>query len=299
MGIGYKDVTWSSATSAIRIYCGAHERNLPHRDELEYHLAALKRQGQILTWHNNDTLAGVDHQKTSEFYFNSADLHLLLISHYYFSSEPCWSILQKALRRHEAGMAHLVPVIVSPVDYEITPLGKLCVLPRGGRPLTRWSSRDEAFVDIVRGVREIIATLPIQQLRTKRASQKPLQQLHQHDIAYDQIILPVSQSPSNDPSFYQIQGDSFFNQHRYNEALIAYNTAIEMKSDFGLAYRGRARVFDELARIAYEQFKQLAMQSFEMAIELLRYEELKWLAAQSFEMATILDVSQEKKGGLE
>src|SRR5207245_986957 len=127
---------WSSATAAFRVYCSAHERNAPYRDELECHFSPLKRQGQILTWHNDATLPGVDYQRESEYYFNSADLLLLLVSHYYFSSETCWNILQQALKRHEAGMAHLVPVLVSPVDYEITPLRKFRVLPRG-KPLTR------------------------------------------------------------------------------------------------------------------------------------------------------------------
>src|SRR5436190_21790947 len=107
MGTHHDTMMWSSATSAVRVYCCVHERNRPYCHELECHFAPLKNQGQILTWHNDDILPGADHQLVNEYYFNSADLLLLLISHYFFSSEVCWNIMGQSLKRHEAGCAHL------------------------------------------------------------------------------------------------------------------------------------------------------------------------------------------------
>ena len=67
--------------------------------------------------------------------------------------------MTRALERHKAGTARVIPVILRPVDWHTAPFGKLQALPRDGKPVTSWKSRDEAFVDIARGIREVVVSL--------------------------------------------------------------------------------------------------------------------------------------------
>ncbi len=67
--------------------------------------------------------------------------------------------MQKALERHEAGEACVIPIIVRPAFWEHTPLGKLQALPTDGRPITHWPSRERALMDVVQGIQKEVDRL--------------------------------------------------------------------------------------------------------------------------------------------
>src|SRR5579864_939012 len=67
--------------------------------------------------------------------------------------------MQKALERHVAGSARVLPIILRPCDWETAPFGKIQALPKEGKPVTTWSNRDQAFTDIAKSIRQVIATL--------------------------------------------------------------------------------------------------------------------------------------------
>jgi len=71
--------------------------------------------------------------------------------------------MKRALERHRAGTARLIPVVLSPVDWEETPISTLQALPIGGKPVTQWRDRNVAFVNVVQGIREVVKTILVQQ----------------------------------------------------------------------------------------------------------------------------------------
>lgn len=60
------------------------------------------------------------------------------------------------MERHDLGEACVIPIILRPVDWNGAPFGKLQALPQDGLPVTCWRNQDEAFFDIVRGIRVVI-----------------------------------------------------------------------------------------------------------------------------------------------
>lgn len=127
------------------------------RNELETHLALLKRQGQIRTWHDRRIDVGQEWQGAIDAHLESADLILLLISPAFIASDYCWGReMKRALERHENGKARVIPIILRPVDWHGSAFGKLRALPRNGRPLTSWENRDEALLSVVQDLRTII-----------------------------------------------------------------------------------------------------------------------------------------------
>ena len=67
--------------------------------------------------------------------------------------------MKRALERHEAGEARVIPVILRQVEWKQTPFGKLKPLPTGGKPVILWTDRDSAFFDIAQGIRKVIEEL--------------------------------------------------------------------------------------------------------------------------------------------
>jgi CheY-like chemotaxis protein len=67
--------------------------------------------------------------------------------------------MQYALKRHNSGEARILPIIIRPVIWEQTPFSHLQVLPRDGKPLTRRTNRDEAYLDIARGIESAVKEL--------------------------------------------------------------------------------------------------------------------------------------------
>jgi hypothetical protein len=136
-----------------------------HRDEalrkkLETHLSLLKDQGVIQEWHDRCILAGTEWDGVINENLNRAEIILLLVSADFLASRYCRDVeIARAMERHQAGTARVIPVILRPVDWQSASFGKLQALPKDGKPITTWSNRDVAFADVARGIREVAASL--------------------------------------------------------------------------------------------------------------------------------------------
>ena len=90
-------------------------------------------------------------------HLNKADLILLLISASFIASKYCWNReVEIALQRHKDGNVWVLPIILRPVYWQGTPLGQLQALPTGAKPVTRWNDPDDAFEDVVLGIRKVV-----------------------------------------------------------------------------------------------------------------------------------------------
>ena len=67
--------------------------------------------------------------------------------------------MQRALERHEAKQTRVIPVLLRPVEWQVAPFAHLQVLPSNAKAITTWSNQDEAFMDVVAGLRRAIEDL--------------------------------------------------------------------------------------------------------------------------------------------
>jgi predicted helicase len=149
-------------------YSYAHEDE-PLRDELEKHLSTLRREGLITNWHDRRIGAGTLWEQEIDKHLASAQIILLLISPDFIASDYCTGVeVQRALQRHDAGEARVIPVILRPTDWERMQFGRLQALPKDGRPVTKWRPRDAAFLDITKGIRAVIVELQTPRPRQPR-----------------------------------------------------------------------------------------------------------------------------------
>lgn len=124
------------------------------RDQLEGHLAQLKHQGLIDAWYDRRIVAGDSVDNAIFNKLEAADIILLLVSSDFISSAYCYSReMARAMERHHAGQARVIPVILRHCDWSSAPFGKLMAAPRDGKPVMAWPDRDEAFTDVAKQVR--------------------------------------------------------------------------------------------------------------------------------------------------
>lgn len=124
-------------------YCHADEAL---RDQLERQLKILQRQGLLETWHDRRIQAGQEFAGEIDAHIEAAQIILLLVSPDFLNSNYCYEIeMARALERHAAGDATVIPVILRDCLWHKAPFGKLLATPTDGRPVTQWPDIDQAF----------------------------------------------------------------------------------------------------------------------------------------------------------
>lgn len=131
------------------------------RDQLEVHLAGLKRQGLISAWHDRKIIAGSEFENAIDENLEAAAVILLLVSPDFLNSDYCYKReMRRAMERHEKKEARVIPVIIRPCDWHDLPFGKLLCAPTDGKPVTLWPDRDQAFLDVVRAIKAALRDTP-------------------------------------------------------------------------------------------------------------------------------------------
>ena len=147
-------------TKALELFYSYAHTDERWRKRLEIHLSNLQRQGFIVAWHDRNISAGTTWASEIDAHLNTAQIILLLISPDFIASDYCYSIeMKRAMERHQAGEARVIPVILRPTDWEGTPFKQLQALPTNARPLSSWHNRDDALLDVVNGIREAVKEL--------------------------------------------------------------------------------------------------------------------------------------------
>ena len=150
----------ANSNPKIRVFYSYAHRDEAFREQLEAHLSTLRRRGFIEEWHDRNIDAGTEWARQISTHLEDAQIILLLVSPDFINSEYCYSIEGKrALQRQEMGEARVIPIILRPTYWQVTPFSHLQALPKEGKPITDWDNRDSAYVDIVRGIHNVIKTL--------------------------------------------------------------------------------------------------------------------------------------------
>src|SRR5512147_751736 len=100
-------------------------------------LSVLRRAGLIADWHDRDINAGTAWQEEIDRHLLSADIVLLLVSASFIASDYCWGDeMTKALARHKEKKARVIPIILHPCGWLMTPLQALQGVPRDNKAIS-------------------------------------------------------------------------------------------------------------------------------------------------------------------
>jgi hypothetical protein len=143
-----------------RLFYSYSSKDESLRAELETHLSSLRRDGVIEPWSFRKISPGEEWDAAIAKELDRADIVLLLVSADFLNSDYCWGIeVKRALERHARGEAVVVPVILRPCDWQTQDFARLQALPSGAKPVVKRRLRDDAWTDVVQGVRRVAEQL--------------------------------------------------------------------------------------------------------------------------------------------
>jgi hypothetical protein len=142
---------------STKVFISYSHKDEEFKDSLTEHLAGLVRSGVISEWNDRKIIPGTDWSNEISENLKSADLILFLISSSFLSSDYCVNVeAETALTMHKSGEAQLIPIVIRAVDWSDTELSKLQGLPKDAQPISLWSDRDEAWFNVIQGIKENI-----------------------------------------------------------------------------------------------------------------------------------------------
>jgi TIR domain-containing protein len=127
------------------------------REELDFQLTILQNKRYLNWWTDKRLIPGDEWEKAILDQLDKADIILLLVSSYFLASPFCWRVeLKKAIKRHDEGVARVVPIFVRECVPEETPIEKLHGVPRKDRPISTWKDRHKAWANVATGVQKAV-----------------------------------------------------------------------------------------------------------------------------------------------
>jgi len=143
--------------SPVKIFISYAHEDETYKDELITHLVPLERENLIDSWNDRELVPGDDWDDEIKGALATAQIVLLLVSPDFIASDYIHKVeIAGAVDRHKKGEVVIAPVIVRTIDWNAFSLGRFQALPKGGKPISRWADKDEAWVSVTKGLRTLI-----------------------------------------------------------------------------------------------------------------------------------------------
>jgi hypothetical protein len=146
-----------SKVKPVRLFISYSHHDEALREELDRHLKLLGREYPLKIVHGKLQESVPSSQTAGNPRLEQSDIILLLLSANYLASDYVYDVeMAHALELQKQGTAVVIPVILRPVSWRASPLAKLQAVPYNGVPVTVWTNRDEAWVQVVNRIREVV-----------------------------------------------------------------------------------------------------------------------------------------------
>lgn len=145
------------STSIVKIFTSYAHEDEGLKDEMDKYLKVLKRSGKIDAWNDRELIPGQEWNANIMDELAKANIILLLISVDFIASDFIWDKeLAEAMKRHEAGTAYVVPIILRNCKWTSMPFAKLQALPKNARPISDYEDKDAAFTEVATGIERLV-----------------------------------------------------------------------------------------------------------------------------------------------
>lgn len=144
------------AIAPVNVFLSHAPEDREHRELLEKHLTPLMREGILELLHGEKAPLGEPASRTVQAYLDAAAITLLFFSSDYVASEQCHREMRYAMDRARKGRTQVVPLLLRPCLEPRGLIADLRPLPSDGRPITSWTSADEAWTDVARGIAALV-----------------------------------------------------------------------------------------------------------------------------------------------
>ncbi|MEK7830906.1 MAG: TIR domain-containing protein, partial [Acidobacteriota bacterium] len=144
----------------IEVFISYSQKDSVLLEQLKSQLSNLEREQQIKVWYDREMVAGDEWNDEINRRLNSAGIIFLLVSLNFLASKFCFDIeLPRIISREDAGETIVIPILLTACEWETTPFSRFQLLPGNRVPVTSWPNTDEAFRDVVKGIRKAVEKL--------------------------------------------------------------------------------------------------------------------------------------------
>ena len=221
--------------NSIRLFITYSHKDIKAKDQLITYLAAMKREGLIKIWQDNEILPGDTWRDSIFKNLDETDILLYLVSADSLASKNCNKELVEALNTN----VRVIPIILEHCDWLNHQLSGFQVLPDEGKPINVWKDENEGWQSTVASIRKVIHQMQTQVVSSSDISQEAVLAELEYERGYFLMLLGKIES-----------------------AIKAYSDAIELNPHYSAAYNNRGVVYVDIGEY------NLAIRDFNMVIEL-------------------------------
>lgn len=151
-----------------------HQTEADISRRLKQHLSPLIGKGEVSVWDGEDIRGGGNTEQETRRAVEGAYIVVCLLSADLLSDGEYWNnFVGLAYQKSQNGPLKLVPVLARACDWESTFLGKMKVLPQGGKSIrhSKWADADQPYREIAREAEALVKQISLSQ-KTKTTAQQ-------------------------------------------------------------------------------------------------------------------------------
>ncbi len=147
-----------SQPTPVKLFISYSHKDETYKNRFDMGLKPLKRLNLIDVWQDRQLLAGEEFEKTIFDEIAKAEVICLLVSPHFIDSDYCFSKeMEEALKKRKQGGTSVIPILLraTPLWHKFE-IGRLNALPKDGKPVDNWENEDEAWLDVVMKINELV-----------------------------------------------------------------------------------------------------------------------------------------------
>lgn len=252
----------------IKVFYSYAQEDEVLKEQLQAHLAILKRTNLIVDFDYRQIKPGEDWEEVLNQRLQDAEIILALLSANYLASDSAEVQMQRVLERARAGEAVVIPIILRPVDWTYSPFKDIKALPMDSRPITSWEDPDEAFYDVAQGIRKVVLQLTTRKKRETKEQYILEGKMHYDTGHYEDALEAYKRALLLDPgdeTVTSISGRILLQLERYEEALALYEDQLRKSPiDSTSSYLFKGIALQRLGRLteAFTAYQKVREQGF-------------------------------------
>ncbi len=210
-------------SSPIRIFIAYSKHDKSFLDELLKHFFPAIRNKTIAVFYDGVIEAGKEWDKAIKDNLHNSDIILLLVSANFIATDYCYDEeMTAAIALHEQDKAQVIPIMLSPFDFEDMPFAKLNFLPEKAKPISNYlNNHHQAYTEIVLALKKGNYPIALQRRQAKAAAEQAAKEQAEQEAAAKE---KAEKQEHTFLDHYQ-QGNKAFKQEKWEEALEYYNEA--------------------------------------------------------------------------
>ncbi|MEH1900141.1 MAG: tetratricopeptide repeat protein, partial [Nostoc sp.] len=238
---------------SIEVFISYHQEDEKLRQELDKHLSSLRRENIITSWNDRKIIAGQEIKGEIDQHLNQAGLILLLISPDFMDSDYHWTVeVTRALEQNATKKARVIPVLLRYADWETPPINELSPLPSNRKPIKSWNDQDEAFWEVVKGIREAAQLVANSNYSPPKQTTQELEE-RQYQVTslineadrlreakkLEEAVVKYKAALRLDPNSiiaHNKLGVALYDQGKLSEAIAAYQEALQIDPNYALVH---------------------------------------------------------------